>query len=147
VIDGEIVCLDAAGASDFYALMFNRQAPVFCAFDLLAVDGQDLRSLPLLERKRRLRLAMPRRDSHLRYCDHVRSRGREFFALACQHDLEGIVAKWKHGTYQTDGESTSWLKIKNPEYSQAEGRPELFEQNRLSNRARMPRKPRVLVLR
>jgi ATP-dependent DNA ligase len=40
VMDGEIVCMDAAGASDFYALMFNRRAPVFCAFDLLAMDGQ-----------------------------------------------------------------------------------------------------------
>jgi bifunctional non-homologous end joining protein LigD len=112
VIDGEIVCLDAAGASDFYALMFSRKAPVFCAFDLLAADGHDLRGLPLVERKRRLRAVMPRGDSRLRYVDHVRRRGRDFFALACQHDLEGIVAKWKHGTYQTDGASTSWLKIK-----------------------------------
>jgi bifunctional non-homologous end joining protein LigD len=75
--------------------MFNRRAPVFCAFVLLAVDGKDLRGLPLLERKRRLRSVMPRGDSRLRYVDHVHRQGREFFALACRHDLEGIVAKWE----------------------------------------------------
>lgn len=41
-------------------------------------------------------------------------------------DLEGIVAKWAHGTYQTDGRCTSWIKIKNPTYSQMEGRHDLF---------------------
>jgi hypothetical protein len=41
--------------------------------------------------------------------------------------LEGVVAKWEHGTYQIDGRGTSWLKIKNPDYSQIVGRPELFD--------------------
>jgi ATP-dependent DNA ligase len=126
--------------------MFNRRAPTFSAFDLLAVDGQDLRGLPLLERKRRLRSVMPRGNSRLRYVDYVRARGRKFFALACQHDLEGIVAKWRHGTYETDGTSTSCLKIKNPEYTQAEGRAELFEQRRVSPAVRATAKRRVLVL-
>ena len=49
------------------------------------------------------------------------------FRLACEHDLEGVVGKWKLGTYRSDGAQTSWLKIKNPNYSQAEGRHELFE--------------------
>jgi hypothetical protein len=53
-------------------------------------------------------------------------------------DLEGIVAKWAHGTYQTDGRSTSWLKIKNPEYTQIQGRTELFE-NRIRVEGRKPR--------
>ena len=46
----------------------------------------------------------------------------------CERDLEGIVAKWGRGTYQIDGRRTSWLKIKNPTYSQIQDRHELFEQ-------------------
>jgi hypothetical protein len=51
--------------------------------------------------------------------------------LGCRRDLEGIVAKWKQGTY-LDGSTlrTSWLKIKNPNYTQIEGRGELFEKRR-----------------
>ena len=54
---------------------------------------------------------------------------RRDVAAACRRDLEGIVAKWVHGTYQR-GLPTSWLKIKNPHYSQMEGRHELFETRR-----------------
>jgi bifunctional non-homologous end joining protein LigD len=53
--------------------------------------------------------------------------GRELFEAACQHDLEGIVAKRKADPY---GPATSWLKIKNPTYTPAEGRRELFERQR-----------------
>jgi ATP-dependent DNA ligase len=52
------------------------------------------------------------------------------FELTCERDVEGIVAKSAHGTYQCDGRGTSWLKIKNPNYSQAEGRHEQFEARR-----------------
>ena len=55
VIDGEIVCLDARGRSNFKSLLFRREWPYFYAFDLLAVDGEDLREWPLVERKRWLR--------------------------------------------------------------------------------------------
>ena len=47
--------------------------------------------------------------------------------MACARDLEGVVAKWAHGSYQTDGRSTSWLKVKNPDYSQIVDRDELFD--------------------
>ena len=46
---------------------------------------------------------------------------------ACALNLEGVVGKWANGTYQTDGRCTSWVKFKNPEYSQMEARHELFE--------------------
>jgi hypothetical protein len=46
---------------------------------------------------------------------------------ACALDLEGVVGKWANGTYQTDGRCTSWVKFKNPEYSQMEARHGLFE--------------------
>ena len=71
------------------------------------------------------------------------------FELACECDLEGLVAKWKFGSYVTDSQGTSWLKIKNPQYTQAEGRHELFESHRqqqLSSRQRRTAPP-ALVLR
>jgi ATP-dependent DNA ligase len=130
VIDGEIACLDASGKADFYSLLFRRAEPYFCAFDLLEIDGEDLRHLPLRERKRRLRAIIPRSSScRPRYVDHVAGRGRHLFCAACAQDAEGIVAKWAEGTYQ-NGPGTSWLKIKNPTYSQMEGRHELFESRR-----------------
>ena len=63
VLDVEIVCLDANGRTNFYNLMFRCDWPYFFAFDLLSVDGEDLRAKPLLERKRRLKRIMPRIDS------------------------------------------------------------------------------------
>ncbi len=128
VLDGELVCLDADGRSDFHRLLFRREWPLFYAFDLLRVDGEDLRACPLAFRKRRLRAIMPTVDSRLLYVDHLERRGRALFRAACTRDLEGIIGKWRHGQYETDGVSTSWVKIKNPAYSQMVGRRGLFEQ-------------------
>ena len=129
VLDGEIVCLQPDGRSHFYNLMFRREWPHFLAFDLLWLDGKDLRDLPLHQRKRRLARIMPRVPSRVRLVEQVQRCGVDFFKVACQHDLEGIVAKWAHGTYRTDGR-TSWVKIRNPRYSQWTGRRELFEARR-----------------
>jgi hypothetical protein len=60
---------------------------------------------------------MPRLETRLLYLDHIAERGRDMFGAACDRDLEGIVAKWVHGTYKTDSRRTSWVKIKNPEYT------------------------------
>jgi ATP-dependent DNA ligase len=57
----------------------------------------------------------------------VEARGRELFEAVCQLDLEGIVAKRKADPY---GAQTTWYKVKNPTYTQAEGRRELFERFR-----------------
>jgi bifunctional non-homologous end joining protein LigD len=121
-LDGEIVCLDAEGRPQFYELLRRRGHPVFYAFDLLALNGVDLRVRSLIERKRMLRSMVPKESSALLYASHIEQNGRDFFRLACDCDLEGIVAKWKHGAY---GEG--WYKIRNPRYSQYEGRRELFE--------------------
>ena len=67
----------------------------------------------------------------------VESRGVELFREVCRRDLEGIVAKWKHGTYLS-GDQTSWIKIKNPEYSQAIGRWEQFERRQRRPVQRVP---------
>lgn len=86
-----------------YELMFRRRQPFFYAFDLLWLDGEDLRRLPLLERKTRLRKFIGRPNgSRLLYLDHIEGNGSGFFAKACELDLEGIVAKWKAGIYIGD---------------------------------------------
>jgi ATP-dependent DNA ligase len=73
---------------------------------------------------------MPRLECRLLPVLSVPEHGRDLFRLACDNDLEGIVAKWARGSYQCDGRGTSWLKIKNPRYSQMAGRRELFEARR-----------------
>jgi bifunctional non-homologous end joining protein LigD len=131
VLDGEIVCLDRHGKPQFRDLLFRRGEPCFYAFDLLWCDGEDLRYLPLMDRKLRLRAVVPT-SSHghrLLYCDHVEGDGERLFQLACERDLEGVVAKWKLAPYLPD-KPTSWLKIRNHNYSQWVGREELFERER-----------------
>jgi bifunctional non-homologous end joining protein LigD len=98
---------------------------VFYAFDLLSLDGEDLRSRPLIARKRLLRSIVPKQPSVMLYAEHIEGYGVEFFRLACERDLEGILAKAKDAAY---GEK--WFKIRNPRYSQYEGRRELFESRR-----------------
>ena len=122
VLDGEVACLDSDGKPQFYELMRRKMAPTFCAFDLLWLKGRDLRGLPLLERKRRLRqLVRP----PLLFVDHIEARGVDLFKAACEQDLEGIVAKFANGRYEP--EATTWVKIKNRAYSQAEGREDFFD--------------------
>ena len=128
VLDGEIVCLDGDGKPQFRDLLFRRGEPCFYAFDLLWCEGEDLRHLPLIERKLRLLCLVPRGGERLLYCDHVEHDGEGLFRLACENDLEGIVAKHKHDPYLP--EHARWLKIRNREYSQWIGREELFERER-----------------
>jgi bifunctional non-homologous end joining protein LigD len=126
VVDGEIVCLDDSGVSQFTDLLFRRGEPRFYAFDLLSLNGEDLRYLPLTDRKHRLRGIVPQFGQRLLYCDHIESAGQELFDLVCKRDLEGIVAKRKYDPYLLDG-SAAWLKIRNTDYPQWAGREELFE--------------------
>jgi bifunctional non-homologous end joining protein LigD len=98
---------------------------VYVAFDLLALDGNDLRALPLLERKRRLRRLIRHEGLALRYVPHVRCDGADFFRAACALDLEGIVSKPADSPYLS--EPSPWRKTLNPAYSQkSEVRGELF---------------------
>lgn len=132
VLDGEIVCLDEDDRPQFKNLLFRRGEPRFYAFDLLWLNGEDLRQLPLVERKLRLRSVVPRAGERLLYCDHVEDNGEALFRLACERDLEGIVAKKKADAYLPT-EKTTWFKIRNRNYSQWMGREELFERERETN--------------
>src|SRR5437879_2404936 len=127
IIDGEVVCLDAKGKSVFLDLMRPRKvnAILYC-FDLLWLNNEDLRSLPLIERKLRLRqLIRASRNRSLLYASHMERHGVRLFQAICQQDCEGIVGKYKRGTYTTA--PTSWVKILNPLYTQKRGRQEIFE--------------------
>lgn len=123
VLDGEIVVLDSEGRPRFYDLMRGRGKPVFYCFDVLWLDGEDLRNYPLLDRKRILRSTLPDESPVLLFANHIEHRGVDFFRLVCQSDLEGVVAKRKDAVY-----GASWFKVRNPVYSQYEGRRELFEE-------------------
>ena len=116
LLDGEIVALDRAGVSSFQALQQADQLEtgrtlVYVAFDLLFLDGSDLRPLPLVDRKARLARLLKGRRGRLRYSEHFDLPGRRVFDRACGLGLEGIIAKQKNAPY-TSGRGQAWLKVK-----------------------------------
>jgi bifunctional non-homologous end joining protein LigD len=128
ILDGEVICVDETGRPIFIDLL-RRKEPCFVAFDLLWLNGEDLRGLPLIERKKRLKRLMARRSNHLiGEALSVEGRGKALMAAVEEHDLEGVVAKRKSDPYRG---GVKWWKIKNPAYSQAEGRHELFHGDNL----------------
>jgi bifunctional non-homologous end joining protein LigD len=118
VIDGEAVIEDESGLSSFSALQeaLSEHRPadkaVFYAFDVLYLEGVDLRDLPLVERKRRLAvLVPPGADSALRLSEHIEANGEAMLRNACRLGLEGIIAKRGNRSYRS-GRHEEWLKIK-----------------------------------
>ena len=107
---------------DFASRRALLAMPYYYAFDCLWLDGEDVRTLRLIDRKRILKRIVPRKNSRLLFVRHQRRRGADLFRLVCESDLEGIVAKRKESAYGED-----WIKVKNPDYSQAKGRREHFE--------------------
>jgi bifunctional non-homologous end joining protein LigD len=130
ILDGEIVCLDKEGVSRFSQLFWGHKGePILYVFDLLWLNGEDLRQLPLVSRKERLRgLIDSSKSARVMYAQHVEGRGKQFFEEICTRDLEGIVGKRRFGIYKDNG--NSWIKIKNRSYSQAEGRHEMLKRER-----------------
>src|ERR1700740_2512577 len=127
IIDAEVVCLDAKGKSVFLDLKRPRKAnAILYCFDLLWLNNEDLRNLPLVERKLRLRqLVRTSRNRSLLYAAHMERHGIRLFQAICQQDCEGIVAKYRRGTYTTAPSSS--VKILNPSYSQKRDRRDMFE--------------------
>jgi bifunctional non-homologous end joining protein LigD len=115
IMDGEAVVFDARGISDFPALVASlehgRSQAVLQAFDLLEIDGEDLRKLPLLERKSRLEKALRRSGTAVRYSGHLSGPGKTVFEKAVAGGAEGIIAKVADGKY-VSGRSSGWVKIK-----------------------------------
>ena len=129
VLDGEIVCLDRNGCPQFNELLFRRGEPRFVAFDLLFLNGKDVRPERLIDRKMELRRLLGQAESPVVYADHIDAAGVALFKKACEYDLEGVVAKHKHSPYAPNAQTT-WFKIRNRSYSQWAGRHELFERER-----------------
>jgi bifunctional non-homologous end joining protein LigD len=134
VIDGEVIAADDTGRPQFYDLLRSVRAPAYVAFDLLWLNGGDLRALPLSERRRRLQAVLPQGSPIIIEVLSVENSGRKLFDLMCAHDLEGIVAKRLADPYDP---RVRWVKIKNPDYSQKEGRGDLFERPRPRRHDRM----------
>ena len=126
IIDGEVIAADETGRPQFYELLRGTRSPCYIAFDLLWLNGTDLRTRPLTERRQSLQGIVPEGSSIVSEALSVEGRGRELFELMCTNDLEGIVAKRLGDPYDP---SVRWLKIKNPDYSQKEGRGDLFNKS------------------
>ncbi len=131
ILDGEIAALDEAGRTSFERLQrrFAKSNPeevsrlrieqpaVMFAFDLLSALGHDLRTRSNQQRKEILERFVPR-AGRVRYADHVEREGEALFAMACEHELEGIIAKRADARYESGRRSKSWLKIKVPRRAQ-----------------------------
>jgi DNA primase len=117
ILDGEVVVLDERGAADPIELQRDIDAGrtdrlVYFAFDLLYVDGLDLRSVPLIERKRllaRLLSVIPMR--RIRLAGHVEADGLAVFERACEMHIAGIVSKKRESAYRT-GMQDTWVNVR-----------------------------------
>jgi bifunctional non-homologous end joining protein LigD len=115
IIDGEVTVLGTTGLPDFQAL--RRQIGKFSsevtynAFDLLWLNGEDLRRLPLVERKARLERLLKKADQAISFAQALEGDGPQIYRHACRMGLEGIVSKRRNSAYAS-GRTESWLKIK-----------------------------------
>ena len=116
MIDGEVCALDHNGAPDFAALQAalsdgKTEPLIFFVFDLLFLDGEDLRPLPLSQRKARLGKLLKGANTSLRYVEHFASGGEAVLQSACRMNLEGIVSKRLAAPYRS-GRGEDWTKAK-----------------------------------
>ncbi|MBW3552224.1 MAG: DNA ligase D [Gemmatimonadetes bacterium] len=115
-LDGEVVVMDRRGVTSFQMLQNSLSGarvgePLLYAFDLLHLDGEDLRRKPLLERKAALAALLDGAPERVRYSDHVIGRGPAFFEQACRTGVEGIISKRADQPYR-GGRGKDWLKVK-----------------------------------
>jgi bifunctional non-homologous end joining protein LigD len=119
MIDGEACALDSKHAPNFSALQLalsegRSDDIVFFAFDLMFAEGEDLRALPLVDRKNRLQAMLGRlkdKNGQIRYVEHLETDGAEVLASACKMELEGIISKRRDGPYEST-RSADWTKSK-----------------------------------
>lgn len=116
ILDGEIVILDAEGKSQFQLMqnyLNSKQGNLtYYVFDILFLDGKDLRNIPLIDRKKILKeLILKSNCSLTRFSDHIIGKGKAFYKQAEKNNLEGIMAKEINSHYDSR-RSKEWLKIK-----------------------------------
>ncbi|TGD59794.1 DNA ligase D [Flavobacterium humi] len=117
VLDGEIVVENTAGRSDFQLLQnyikSGKGILKYYVFDMMALDGNDITHLSLLERKELLRLLLlQEKPAGVFYSEHVLHKGTAFFKKAVTNKSEGIIAKKANSPYAIGQRSGNWLKIK-----------------------------------
>jgi bifunctional non-homologous end joining protein LigD len=115
IIDGEAVACGDNGVPDFDRLRYchHDDSVLLCAFDLIELDGDDLRREPLVTRKATLASLLSKASPGILFNEHFEHDGPIVFAHACRLGLEGIVSKRKDSCYRS-GRSPDWLKSKNP---------------------------------
>ena len=114
-LDGEVVVLDERGLSDFQALQnlgSSRRGLRYFAFDLLAVNGENLTAMALEDRKRRLEMLIGESDGAVRYTPHFIAEGADVLKQACRLGAEGIVSKCRDAPYRSGQRSYDWQKSK-----------------------------------
>jgi len=125
VLDGEIVVLSEAGLSSFSALQNHlsdkaKNGFIYYVFDLLYLNGVDLREAPLLARKKLLQTLLnsksqsklrPKKNSPIQFAPHQIAQGEKAYQSACRDDLEGIISKRMDSPYHS-GRSSDWVKTK-----------------------------------
>jgi len=116
VIDGEVIVPDDTGLASFELLRRQRAnaEAVHCAFDLLELDGVDLRTSPIETRKSRLARLLRGAHEHLVVNAHYEADGAIVYRQACRLGCEGIVSK-RRGSLYRSGRSPHWIKVKNPD--------------------------------
>jgi bifunctional non-homologous end joining protein LigD len=114
-IDGEAIVTDGDGLAVFELIRRARNggAAVLCAFDLIELEGEDLRRAPIEHRKQKLARLVRTPHSGIVLNEHYEGDGKIVFKYACKLGCEGIVSK-RLGTSYRSGRSPHWLKIKNP---------------------------------
>jgi bifunctional non-homologous end joining protein LigD len=115
IIDGEAVACDDSGIASFDRTRYRRHdgGAFLYAFDLIELNGDDLRRDPLEVRKATLASVLAKAGPGIRFNEHIEGDGPTVFAHACKMGLEGIVSKRKDSPYRS-GRSPDWLKMKNP---------------------------------
>ena len=115
ILDGEIVITNKGGKTDFQLLQNHMKKsgenPSYVIFDLLALDGKDLRKQPLLERKQILENLLKNSPENISYSAHIAGNGKEIFQEICKLGLEGIVGKKSNSVY-SGTRNGDWIKLK-----------------------------------
>jgi bifunctional non-homologous end joining protein LigD len=115
LIDGEAIVCDDKGLAVFELIRRarNHASVILCAFDLLEIDGEDLRRVPIEQRKHRLARLLRRPPDGIGLNEHFSGEGAVVFKHVCKLGCEGIVSKRLGSSYRS-GRSQHWIKVKNP---------------------------------
>lgn len=135
-LDGELVALDEEGKADFWALMEGRHPLVYAAFDILRLDGKDVRNLPLTRRLELLRKEIPAPSRVLLMVEAVEPNiAAQIFELVCRREVEGLVAKRADSAYDPAARR-AWVKLLNKAYPLIQEKRAFFNRTRATTSAR-----------